>query len=187
MSRNDRVKKWRNKTKERIIAAFGGKCCCCGYSKCQNALELHHLNPSEKEFSLCSVRANPKKWSIIVQELRKCCLVCSNCHREVHAGVKSLPCDIPKFNEIFSNYKEIEKEQKFNNCPVCGGRKAISLITCSLKCAAQRRNKYDWAKHDIYLLHCVKKLNNCQIAEIIGCSDAAVIKGRKKMGIYKRY
>jgi hypothetical protein len=43
---------WRNRTKERIIQSFGGSCGICGYKKCQRSLDLHHLDPNEKDFSL---------------------------------------------------------------------------------------------------------------------------------------
>jgi len=83
-SRSEAVKKWRRNTKERIITAMGGKCACCGYNKCHDAMDLHHLNPNEKEFSFAAIRANPKNWDSIVQELRKCVLLCNRCHREIH-------------------------------------------------------------------------------------------------------
>ena len=81
---SEKVKKWRHETKKRIIESMGGKCQICGYNKCDSALDLHHINPEEKEISLASIRANPKSWSLIVAELRKCVLICANCHREEH-------------------------------------------------------------------------------------------------------
>ena len=38
----------------------------------------------QKDFSLSSTRANPKNWDSIVKELKKCILLCSNCHKEHH-------------------------------------------------------------------------------------------------------
>jgi hypothetical protein len=88
MSKNsEAVKKWRHKCKLRIVESMGGKCQCCGYDKCTQALDLHHLDPTEKEMGLGGIRANPKSWESIVQELRKCVLLCNRCHQEVHAGV----------------------------------------------------------------------------------------------------
>jgi hypothetical protein len=34
------------------IAYKGGECSICGYNKCVAALEFHHLNPSEKDFTI---------------------------------------------------------------------------------------------------------------------------------------
>lgn len=67
----------------------GSKCSICGYDKCTQALEFHHLNMSEKEFSI-SDRNLICDWEIIQSELDKCILVCSNCHREIHAGVTDI-------------------------------------------------------------------------------------------------
>lgn len=101
---SEKVKRWRKRCKERIIEAMGGSCCCCGYNKCMWALALHHLNPDEKEMTLSSIRANPKNWNIIVKELRKCILVCHNCHSEIHAGERLIPDNVYKFNESFIEY-----------------------------------------------------------------------------------
>ena len=46
-----RRKKW-------AVEAFGGKCGICGYNKCIEALEFHHLDPSQKEFTLTASVAN---------------------------------------------------------------------------------------------------------------------------------
>lgn len=64
----------------------GGKCSICGYNKCVNALEFHHLNPAEKDISFRRMRGWSKERRN--KELDKCSLLCSNCHREVHANEK---------------------------------------------------------------------------------------------------
>ena len=63
----------------------GNKCKYCGYDRCIEALEFHHINPDEKDFSI-SDRNIKLDWEEIKKELDKCVLVCSNCHREIHAG-----------------------------------------------------------------------------------------------------
>jgi hypothetical protein len=52
-------------------------------------LDLHHLDPSSKEFNLSG--NSTRKWASIVQELRKCVLLCRNCHQEVHSGMVDPP------------------------------------------------------------------------------------------------
>lgn len=79
------VKTSRHKTKERIIRVLGSKCAICGYNKCQSALEVHHIDPSEKEFTIAE--NTNKSYFQISGELKKCVLLCANCHREYHAGL----------------------------------------------------------------------------------------------------
>ena len=66
----------------------GGHCVLCGYNACYAALDFHHLNPKEED--VCIAR-NRKNFEKIKPELDKCILVCSNCHREIHHGVKQIP------------------------------------------------------------------------------------------------
>lgn len=59
-------------------------CSICGYDKCITALDFHHVDPNQKEFTISS----SKKMLLdekIKSELDKCDVVCSNCHRELHA------------------------------------------------------------------------------------------------------
>ena len=71
--------------KERSITYKGGRCLFCGYDRCVAALEFHHLDSAQKDFSISTCKfADFKR---IMVELDKCILVCLNCHREIHAGL----------------------------------------------------------------------------------------------------
>jgi len=72
----------RIKIKLNAIEYKGGKCEICGYDKCRWALDFHHKNKDEKEFSIGS--SYNISWERIKNELDKCILICSNCHREIH-------------------------------------------------------------------------------------------------------
>lgn len=84
------IKRYRHKVKLEAIKYKGGCCKICNYSKCINALEFHHLDPNEKEFTLSQ---GIKSWNRVKIELDKCILLCANCHREVHAGLVTLPAE----------------------------------------------------------------------------------------------
>ena len=71
--------------KIRSVEYKGGECNLCGYKKCIQALDFHHINPSEKDFTI-SCKYN-LSWDKIKNELDKCILVCSNCHREIHSDI----------------------------------------------------------------------------------------------------
>lgn len=80
------VSKRRRKLKEMSVEYKGGKCKNCGYDYYIGALEFHHINPEEKDFSI-SAAGTTKSWENIKKELDKCICLCSNCHKEVHAGL----------------------------------------------------------------------------------------------------
>lgn len=67
--------------KIKAVEYKGGKCSKCGYDKCLGALQFHHVNPSEKEFSIGG--AHCVSWERVLKELDKCILVCANCHVEM--------------------------------------------------------------------------------------------------------
>lgn len=181
MSKNsEKVKRWRKRCKARIIEAMGGSCVVCKYVKCQSSLSLHHLDPSKKDFGMGAIRANPKNWISLVEELRKCVLVCSNCHGEIHEGISFVPNDAAQFNEAFADYKSLEKsEDILTPCPMCGKLKADYLKNCSVYCAAISKYRVDWNSIDLFSL--LKEKSIVSIAEELGCSDSAVHKRIRKM------
>ena len=67
--------------KIQYIIYMGGKCKLCGYDKCIAALDFHHIDPKRKEFHITEDR---KPWENAKEELDKCVLLCSNCHKELH-------------------------------------------------------------------------------------------------------
>lgn len=70
-----------------LLDIFGEiKCQICGYDRCKRAIDCHHLDESEKDFEISKLRSSFISLSKIKIELEKCVLLCSNCHREVHAG-----------------------------------------------------------------------------------------------------
>lgn len=86
--------------KKQCLDYKGGKCLSCDYNNYQGALEFHHLDPNEKEFDLSSVKHNSFNEKI-KEELDKCILLCSNCHKEIHGGLIS-------YDEI--NHKIIKQD-----------------------------------------------------------------------------
>lgn len=84
------VAKRRRKIKLLSVQYKGGKCQICGYDKYIGALDLHHIDSSQKFFSI-GEKGYTRSWEITQKELDKCILVCANCHREIEAGITQLP------------------------------------------------------------------------------------------------
>lgn len=47
-------------------------------------IDLHHLNPDIKEGDTAKMVVQSRK--VLKKEIKKCVLLCANCHRKVHAG-----------------------------------------------------------------------------------------------------
>lgn len=80
------VAKRRKTIRLKAIEYKGGCCSRCGYDKCKDALEFHHIQ--DKSFGI-SETGNPRSWEKVRLEIEKCILVCSNCHREIHSQLQS--------------------------------------------------------------------------------------------------
>jgi hypothetical protein len=95
----------RRDSKAKLAEAHGGCCKICGYNKTPWAMEFHHRNPEEKEFSIGSsiVRCLRK----LFEESKKCVLLCANCHREYHAGLFDIS-EIPMY-EITTPLELLDK------------------------------------------------------------------------------
>lgn len=83
----EHIKEYRKRVKQELVKYKGGKCQVCGYDKCNEALDFHHLDPKEKDFSLSGQH---KPIELLKKEVDKCVLLCCRCHREVHAGIITL-------------------------------------------------------------------------------------------------
>ncbi len=69
----------------------GGKCEHCGYDESLAPFDFHHVDPNDKDFMISQVVAlsrilkTRKLDRKTIQELDKCLLLCTNCHRLEHA------------------------------------------------------------------------------------------------------
>jgi hypothetical protein len=70
--------------KIKLVKMYRGGCEKCAYSKNYAALEFHHLDPETKSFQLDLRSLSNRKWRAITEEAKKCILLCSNCHAELH-------------------------------------------------------------------------------------------------------
>lgn len=77
------VSKRRKKVRQMAIDHKGGSCQICGYNKCIEALEFHHIDSLQKDFNI-SAKGHSRSWVRVKAEIEKCMLVCANCHREIH-------------------------------------------------------------------------------------------------------
>lgn len=89
----------RYRTKIAAIQLLGGKCAECGWTGNIATFDFHHKNPEEKEFNINKIAM--KSWHVVKIELKKCELLCANCHRVKHVNNQG-----EKFLEIVFDYKK---------------------------------------------------------------------------------
>lgn len=77
----------RRAIKKHLIERAGGRCAQCGYDKCQAALQFHHLDPTQKDFTISQNFNNDVEKLYI--EVDKCVLLCANCHAELHQELEN--------------------------------------------------------------------------------------------------
>lgn len=84
---------WRRndfKNKQQKLADYIGgiKCVKCGFSHTSFApFDFHHVNPETKDISISD--AINRKWERLIEEVDKCILLCSNCHRIEHERLRN--------------------------------------------------------------------------------------------------
>jgi len=91
-----RIRRYR--TKQKAVNLLGGKCVRCGWSGNLAALEFHHPN-DDKHFTISNI--SNKSWNVVMPEILKCELLCSNCHRIEHTKYGK----DEKFMSVVNNYK----------------------------------------------------------------------------------
>lgn len=73
----------KRKIKEKINKIKKNKhCVYCGESH-PACLEFHHIITDEKKSEICNMLSKYTEEEIM-EEIRKCEIVCSNCHRKIH-------------------------------------------------------------------------------------------------------
>jgi len=58
-------------------------CYRCGYNEFNSALQFHHINGGDKVDSIAQMVWGTYSWDAIKSEMKKCVILCSNCHAGV--------------------------------------------------------------------------------------------------------
>ena len=71
--------------KKEEIQEIKSECQCakCGDSR-GYVLDFHHINPDEKENTIARMTSNNYQLDKVYDEIKKCIVLCANCHREFH-------------------------------------------------------------------------------------------------------
>lgn len=91
-SHADAITAKRRAIKKALIKIKGGKCSICGYDKCIQALQFHHLDPNKKDIGVSTNLSTD--FDKLKKEVEKCILVCANCHREIHNGLINISSNL---------------------------------------------------------------------------------------------
>jgi 5-methylcytosine-specific restriction endonuclease McrA len=73
----------RGKKAKMVLMKYFDGCDRCGYKGQPPQMDLDHLNPKEKSFPLSSGSLAHRSIDEIMEEVDKCQMLCSNCHRLV--------------------------------------------------------------------------------------------------------
>jgi len=182
-----------------IIFYKGGKCGICGYDKCPEALDFHHVNSDEKQFDISC--GNGCSWERLKKEIDKCILVCCRCHREIHydyypdAFLKEIrdnqiqingthPIFIETKNKFEENINKNKKQIVEMKCE-CGNifiQKYRKQKYCCLECSTKYRRKVTWPTKE-ELSELLKNSTLVSISKKYGVSDNAVKKWAKSYNL----
>jgi hypothetical protein len=122
---------WLESRRLKAVNILGGKCSKCNYSKNIDALHFHHLDTTLKKFNL-DINSFSKKWSIIINEVNKCVLLCANCHAEEHNRINSI---------IILKNKNICNEKNCNNKLIGSRKSKFCSKICKRRYFAKNRKK----------------------------------------------
>lgn len=192
------VSDYRRNRKLNLIKVAGGKCVLCGYSKNPSALEFHHLHPEDKSYGLAT-KGTCHNIQQDLAEVKKCILICANCHRDVTDGFYTVQELEDKFffdEEFAKTLIPLTKEERAAReyfCSECGIKisKDASTGKCPT-CAMKARRKVSRPNRE-ELKNLIRTTSFVQIGNLYGVSDNAVRKWceayhlPKNVSIIKQY
>lgn len=67
-----------------------GCCELCGDYHPPCCFDFHHLDETIKKDEVSKLASKGYKWDTILTEVEKCIMICSPCHRKIHAGLLTI-------------------------------------------------------------------------------------------------
>lgn len=186
----DSKKYWRAEIKHRGVLALGDECAICHQKFEDCCYDFHHLNPSEKEFEISASNMNgAKSWLKIRDELLKCALLCSNCHRLFHNGYVELLVknyfNLSYYDWDLCNAKQVDHTtgQSLDanyTCPICGNKKSGAARKC-INCLMKEQKRFEVSRET--LKEMIYTMSFTEIGRHFGVSDNAIRKRCKSFNL----
>lgn len=178
-SNSEDVVNFIRRRKANLRKVFHSKCCLCGFEEVQEALEFHHVNPKEKSFGIMGSQNQTKALEPQLQEMKKCILVCSNCHRGIHNNIYQVPENWQDFydediaNQLRQDLKDI-KTKTIHYCKNCGKEISKGAAYC-VECSQINQRTINRPTRD-ELKNLIRTLPFTQIAKKYNVTDNAIRK-----------
>lgn len=167
------------------------KCCVCREDD-PVCLDFHHIDPSAK-LECVSRLASLKNRQAVIDEIRKCTVLCSNCHRKFHAGkicaskfVAIVLCEKSTNDFVLRKIRNDKVDRTRYPKPVYRkiDNKKVLVPKDTPKQKYQQQTKIDWpSKEELAVL--VWEKPTATIAKEFGVADSSVAKWVKKYGLSK--
>lgn len=176
MSNVKYVVAFRQNRKRFLVKIKGGKCCNCGFDSFNEALEFHHVDPDDKKYTISQ---NCHSLKDDISEVRKCALLCANCHRGIHANIIELPKNWNYINEkLISKTLSHKKE---NRCKICGKEIGLEANYCR-SCSYIKSRKVDRPNRE-ELKELIRNNSFVKIGKLYSVSDNAIKKWCKSYNL----
>lgn len=183
MSKVEDVSNYRRRRKQNLIQVLGGKCQICGFDLFPDALEFHHEDPNQKDYGLAS-KGTCHDIEADLNEVKKCFLLCANCHRGVHSGYYNTPTE-HIFDEQLAQALINERNKKMitrlNYCIDCHCQINSTSIRCQ-SCAAKARRICDRPSRE-ELKQLIRTIPFTQISKQFGVGSNSVRKWCDSMNL----
>lgn len=138
------------------INLLGGKCIICGDDNISH-LSFHHIKEN-KEFNICD-RKNVR-WSILENEIKKCELLCENCHSEKHY------LEDGGDDSCLRDSKLIYLKYKGEKCEKCGYNKCEASLSFHHR---DKNTKLFWIGSLTQRITNISEIKNYVIEELDKC------------------
>lgn len=106
---------YRNRLKLSAVFAFGDSCYLCGKSFPYTIYEIHHMRDKTLSFGGHNIAIDTYK-----KEIKKCLLLCPNCHRMVTQGYIIIPSNLKSnFNESLFDlaFMSLKRRERIGRLP----------------------------------------------------------------------
>jgi len=148
------VLRWAKKIK--AVKMLGGECKNC-HTKDLFVLTFHHMR-DDKEYLISNILKG--RWSIVEKEIKKCELLCCNCHIELHCNQNPIDKRMSELKKDLLKYKNVY------HCQSCGyGTDNFSSLDFHHRSLLEKSFEItkETFRRKLILPYIIKELEKCEI------------------------